>query len=150
MFFLFSCNAEVNTVNPQASSTIESSKKDGFFIQEYYLDSSSSDIVDIKEAWIEYKWKNEANVLSRSKVKTSGVQLNIKVNRFKQPDLDEKKHFITWEMEVSGIGVIGTGNGVYTIFINNGRVPDSLQVNIKEGKPGEEYIVTDSFKLNKK
>ncbi|HYF31809.1 MAG TPA: hypothetical protein VD993_11880 [Chitinophagaceae bacterium] len=144
--FLISCNADVNTVDPQASSSIENSKKDSFFIQEY---NSTSRFADVKEAWVEYKWKNEASLFSKSKVRTTGVQLNIKVNDFKNPEFDENEYFITWEMVVPGIGTIGTGNGVYSLSINTGRVPDSVKIEVKK-RVGDSYLVTDSFNLYRK
>ncbi|HYF30446.1 MAG TPA: hypothetical protein VD993_04955 [Chitinophagaceae bacterium] len=140
---LIACNAEVNTVNPQASTNIERSKMDNFFIREYYSDSKT---ISIEEAWIEHQWKNEASLFNSSKVRTTGVQLNIKVNNVKHPDLEENEYFITWQMIVPEIGTIGMGNGGYLLFIDNGRVPDSMKVVIKK-RAEDRDVVVDSFNL---
>lgn len=145
IFIVAGCNISVNTVDPQSSRNMLTSKKDGFFIAEYKLDTSYSRVVDINEVWVEQSWKNQANYAEKSKVKTGDNQLNVSIKKFDDDSLIHEKYFIDWEMEVPGVGIVGYSNGLYTLFVPG--VPDVVQVDIKQGHVGRGFVKTKSFRL---
>ena len=57
VLLIIGCNLNVNTVDTQASQSITASEQDSLFIKQYKTSSETS--CNVKEAWVEYAWKNE-------------------------------------------------------------------------------------------
>lgn len=120
--------AEVNTVDPQASPDIESSKRDGLFLKEYEINGSTGDLFQIKEAWVEHTWKNgyEDNIVKVKK--TSGAQLVLRIVDFSDSTLRNDRYLLDWEMKDSANGFFGKANGVYRKILRSSSLPDSFNI----------------------
>lgn len=151
LLFLSCCNMneEVNTVDPQASANIKSSKENNLFIREYYLDKNKTTRLNVVEVWLEYCWMNKVIESTSRKVKTSGIQINFKISDFNSSDINEDKYFIDWRMEVQNIGILGRGNNVYTLYINSEIIPDKLKIMIKKRIDGK-FVDLESFMIHSK
>jgi hypothetical protein len=131
IFSFMSCNLEVNTSDPQASSDIITSKKNGFFISEYIsAPLPNNTMFHISEAWVEAVWFNKIRNGKAMKEKSNGFQLNLKLSDFSNPELAEDKYLSSWEMKDGTGNVFGTGNGVYILFLKSGEVPDTFHIAI--------------------
>lgn len=147
MFFLGCNNAGINTVDPQASSDIKSSKYRSVFVDEYCL-LNVNKTVEVGECWLEYCWKNEIISSNKAITKTNGLQLNLKILKTASDPIKENRYLIDWRMEVEGIGVLGRGNGVYILFMNETPIRNSFTVLIKKRINGM-YKTIDSLILSK-
>lgn len=120
--------AVVNTVDPQASSDIESSKKHGPFLKEYEINGSTGDFFQIKEAWIEHTWKNGYEGNKVKVIKTSGVQLNLRLINFSDSTIRNDRYLLDWEMKDSANGFFGKANGIYRKILRSSNLPDSFNI----------------------
>ncbi len=150
LFLLFvSCgNIEVNTVNPQSSPSIEISKINRFYIRAYDQDTSVLNPIMAKEIWVEYCWKNEIDEGRVKKTKTGGMQINLAIDATLSKRFIDSKYFIDWRIEVPQIGVLGRGNGLYTLYLKNEIVPESISFYIQKRNRDGSYVVADSFKVS--
>ena len=144
MATLMGCNLEVNTVDPQASSTIEESKRDGFFLKEYKADQLRQGFFEIKEAWVEYVWKNQLVNDKIVKTKTGGLQLNLKLEMFMNNEFKEKRYLLDWEMKNTN-GFFGKSNGVYMLYLKDQELPDSFNITIGRIKNNVSAENVDQF-----
>src|ERR1700755_1010360 len=113
MIVSFGChNLEVNTTDPQASSDMNTSKQSGLFIQEYKLFQASNTNIKVKDAWIEYSWRNKLEGSKVVKLKTGGVQLNFNITGL--PGAFNTSNYLnTWQMKGRADGFVGRSNGLY-------------------------------------
>jgi hypothetical protein len=123
---------EINTVDPQASSDINQSKKNGFFLKEYRANKIPDNYFDVKEAWVEYIWKNELVDNRTVKVKTGGLQLNMRLERFNGNKIEDKRYLLDWEMKNASNGFMAKSNGVYRLFLKEQELPDSFDIVINK------------------
>lgn len=108
------CNScyEFNTATPQASSTILTSKEDGFYLSTANkLQTGDLDIID--SVWIEKVWHYK--VINGEKKKVSQSSNNQIVLRLKKTNKEFKKsdYFLEWEIKEKHFGDLGSGNGVF-------------------------------------
>ncbi|HEY4060512.1 MAG TPA: hypothetical protein VGM30_01355 [Puia sp.] len=99
LFFIMACNLEVNTSDPQASSDIKTSKQGGFFITDYFYSPLPTNMFNISEVWVESIWFNKIRDGKVVKEKSDGLQLNLKLNEFSNPDFADDKYILNWEMK---------------------------------------------------
>lgn len=123
---LASCNLDVDTSDPMASETISDSQRDGFFIKKYRA-SSLDTSCKIKEAWIEYSWKNEVKGFRVYKERLPGFQLNLSVTSL---PLNGNEYLFNWQMSDPTYGTFGTSNGCYVLHLHDEKVPDSFKINL--------------------
>jgi len=129
MVFNTACNLEINTVDPQASININDSKKDGLLISEYQSQEIPN-FFDIKEAWVEHVWFNKLSNGKTVKLKSSEIQLNLKLSDFLNPEFKEDKYIIRWAMKDKKNNFLGKSNGVYVMDLDNQKIMDSIYISI--------------------
>ncbi|KRD05405.1 hypothetical protein ASE21_20830 [Flavobacterium sp. Root901] len=108
-----SCN-EFNTATPQASSTISSSKENGFYISTANkLQTGDLDIID--SVWIEKVWHYK--VINGEKRKVALSPNNQVILKLKKTNTKFKKseYFLEWKIKEKHFGYVGSGNGVFMI-----------------------------------
>jgi len=132
--FVMSCNLEINTVDPQASIDIYSSKEDSFFIQEYQPALNSDSIFDFSEVWIERCWKYTIIENKKTKMKTDGLQLNFKLSKFNTAYFQPSNYLAGWDMVLRDNGYAGQSNGVFTIFLKQDDIPQNFDIIINKLK----------------
>lgn len=125
-----SCNSDVNTSDPQASSAIKYSKQDSFFIAEYESSEIHNQSFNISEAWVESVWFNKIKDGKVTKRKSSEHQLILKIKDFLNPELDNDKYLSKWEMQDDQRNIFGSGNGVYILFLKGNAIPDTFHISI--------------------
>jgi hypothetical protein len=131
---LIGCNPEINTVDPQASSAITESKKNGFFIKAYKVDQVPKDFFSVKEAWVEYVWKNKLVNGKAVKTKTDGLQLNLILDVFRGTEIVNNRYLLDWEMKDEINGFFGKSSNVYFLFLKGTELPDSFNITIGKVK----------------
>jgi hypothetical protein len=129
-----SCNLEVNTVDPQSSIDIRSSKADSFFILQYQIPLNLDSLFKIDEIWIEKSWKYAIEKNEKVKVLTGGLQLNIKISKFYSVNFQSNNYLLDWQMILKNNGYLGTSNGVFTAFIKQKEIPDSIEIDVNKLK----------------
>ncbi|MDB5255537.1 MAG: hypothetical protein JWM14_232 [Chitinophagaceae bacterium] len=119
---------EVNTVDPQASFSIESSKATHLFISEYTEEFSSEEHKYFERIWIEHAWKNK--IVERKVVKEilDGYQLVARVSKANNVYLKDSLYFINWELKFDDNTSFGKGNGVYSVFLQKKELPEKIKV----------------------
>lgn len=128
--FSISCNLEVNTSDPQSSRDIKSSIRDSFFIAEYGHPGDTNRLFKIDEAWVEYAWKNKIVDGEVVKKKLGGIQLNLKLSGFTNPEFTADTYIVKWNMEDDKKNWFGSGNGIYDLEIKDSVPPDSIRISI--------------------
>jgi hypothetical protein len=128
IFSLMSCNSDVNTTDPQASSAIKYSKKDSFFIAEYESSEIHNQSFNISEAWVESVWFNKSADGKVTKIKSSEHQLILKTKDFLNPELEKDKYLTKWEMQDDQRNIFGSGNGVYILLLKGNAIPDIFHI----------------------
>ena len=78
LIFNLNCNLDINTTDPQSSTSLTASKKDNLFLCEYGAKNISNSLFIVKAAWIESSWKNKLSYSRVKKTKTGSIQLNLK------------------------------------------------------------------------
>jgi len=121
---LFGCTLGINDVDPHTSKTIETSKKDGFFIAEYSIEQNPEGMFSIKEVWQEktwfYKIKNLFNSEKEIRTNTSKILLSL--------DL-ERNNTYTYETFSTKWGLLIEGTDKYVGYYGGNlgiRLPDTL------------------------
>ncbi|MGC4038628.1 MAG: hypothetical protein QM764_21880 [Chitinophagaceae bacterium] len=125
LIFLIACNFEVNTTDPQASISIETSKADHFFKKEYTVINDSGCV--IHEAWIEETWKIKIENGSVVKKGLSTHQLILQVDSL-PPEITYDNYVVKWQLEDSMYGILGSANGVYIMDLREGEFPKSFTI----------------------
>jgi hypothetical protein len=142
---------EVNTVSPQCSKNIETSKKENLFIAEYYLTKNEN---ANGSAWIEYVWKNTFNDKDLVKEKFDGYQLIIKKSVLEEKGFLEKDFINKWLLNVPNnqLQGSGSGNGNYLIYLAKKETPQKIIIDIVSKKDTTKNIskqIIDSIILYK-
>jgi hypothetical protein len=127
-----SCNLDVNTSDPQESTSISQSKKSDLFISEYELKTIDSPIFKIKEAWMEKSWKWEVNYGIKERVETGRYQLNLLLDSFIDSNFKNNEYGIKWKMENKLNGYFRSTGNVYTLSIKQLILPDTLNISIEQ------------------
>ena len=147
---IISCNLEVNTSDAQSSSNINESKQDGFFISEYNHSTIPNRIFNISEAWVETIWFNKIRQGKIVKEKSNGIQLNLKLNSFSDPEFTDDKYLLTWRMKDKYNHFVGKGNGVYIFSLENEIIPDTIHISILKINQDRTTTEVSRFLLYKK
>jgi hypothetical protein len=145
-----SCNLEVNTSDPQASTDIEVAKKDHFFITEYNTSPVPNNLFCISEAWIESVWFFKIRKGKVVKEKSNGLQLDLKLTGFSSPQFADNKYILTWEMKDDQGNGIGKGNGVYILPLKSVSIPDTIHISIYKTKEDMSISKVTQFALFRK
>lgn len=119
------CNNEINTVTPQASSSISSSKESGFLLSiAKKINNGELDIVD--SVWTEQVWRYEITNGQKKKVALSTN--NQVVLRLKETNKEFKKdnYFLEWKIEEKKYGDLASGNGVFMVRYPKDDEKDTL------------------------
>ncbi len=133
MMFFTGCGLEVNSVDPQASSSLHMSMDDKLFLQEYTVKDLPTDLFSVKEAWAEYVWKNKVDSNGKvTKVKTGGLQINLKCDGFMNKEFRNEKYLIDWEMVDENKNYFGKSNGVYILFLKGEELPDRVDMAVNK------------------
>jgi hypothetical protein len=126
-----SCNLELNTVDPQVSASIEQSKDNNFFLQEYSVIHSSCQ-AKIREVWVEFTWKNALVGGKLTKQKLGGQQLLLRFEDYDSTLMPKNKYLILWEIEESEYGSFGSSNGNYDLQLKKGDLPNKFHIVIRK------------------
>ncbi|MFN1217845.1 hypothetical protein ACKW6Q_12830 [Chryseobacterium kwangjuense] len=119
------CCNEFNTATPQASSTIITSKENGFYLSTgNKLRTGELDIID--SVWIEKVWHYK--VINGEKKKISLSSNNQVVLKLKKTNEEFKKnnYFLEWKIEEKHFGDLASGNGVFIMRYPNTTKIDTL------------------------
>lgn len=115
---------EVNTATPQASSSILSSKQNGFFLSSaYQLHPGALDIID--SVWNERVWRYEVVDGQKKKIALSNNQIILKLKET-QKDFKKSDYFLDWRMAEKHYGDLGTANGVFRVRYSKNDKIDTL------------------------
>ena len=147
--FLMSCNLEINTTDPQASSNIAESKTSGFFIAQYHPSPIPDNIFVVEQAWIETVWFNKIVSGKVVKAKSNQIQFNLKLTNFSSRDFANDKYILNWEMKDHEGHGVGTGNGVYILELKGQSIPDSIQLSIYKIGKDDAPSKVNSFELTR-
>ena len=147
---LFSCNAGVNTSDPQASSNIQSSKKDNFFKVLYSCRTDSGVNIKVSEAWVESVWFNKIQDGKAIKEKNNEYQLNLKIDSFPIAGLKKAEYIVKWEMKDAANNTFGAGNGVFILFLQK-MIPDSIRISVlRYGNDSAQNIISQMTAIREK
>lgn len=127
----------VDTTNPQASRSIEESKKNNIFVREAHADQRPDSLI-VEEAWIEKSWYNDYVGNKLIKTITNGCQLVFKIKQVAGCKflLDNYFHWaMLEEWSGSSVGVqlyrgFFTSSGVYVFHLKNCELPTHLTFNL--------------------
>ncbi|MEN2413178.1 hypothetical protein [Flavobacterium mesophilum] len=107
------CCNEFNTATPQASSTILSSKENGFYLSTAKkLKTGDLNIIDA--VWIEKVWHYKVIKGEKRKVALSPnnqIVLRLKTSK----EFKKSEYFLEWKIEEKHFGYLGSGNGVFML-----------------------------------
>ncbi|OJV54981.1 MAG: hypothetical protein BGO31_16735 [Bacteroidetes bacterium 43-16] len=137
---LFGCTLGVNEVNPQASKSIEESKNDGFFINEYMAIQEPKRLFDIVEVWEEKVWYNKViNLFKKTKVASGNNSswIVIKTKETSQSPYVYANYSTEWQLSESGnlTSSVGYAGGLLTVSLKETvSFPDSLRLVLKKGQ----------------
>ncbi|MFN8291993.1 MAG: hypothetical protein U0U70_17190 [Chitinophagaceae bacterium] len=133
MIFFTRCGLEVNSVDSQASSSLQMSIDDKLFLQEYTVKDLPTDLFTVKEAWAEYVWKNKVDSNGKvTKMKTGGLQINLKCDGFMNKEFKSDKYLFDWEMLDGDKNYFGKSNGVYILFLKGEELPDKINMSVNK------------------
>ena len=127
-----SCNIDVDTSNPQASSNITLSKKNNFFVSEYKLENIDTSIFKIKEAWVEKCWKYKLNYGFKEKEQTGGYQLNLLLENFNLTTINSRSYGTKWLMEDNLNRYFGQSANLFTLNTCLQNLPDTFKIIIDQ------------------
>ena len=150
IIFSTACNLEVNTSDPQASIGIEVAKEDHFFITEYNPSTVPNNLFSISEAWVESVWFYKIRNGKAVKEKSDGLQLDLKLSGFSNPQFPDNKYILAWEMKDDQGNGIGKGNGVYILPLKSVSIPDTIHVSIYKTKKNMSATKVTQFALFRK
>ena len=123
------CNLEVNTVDPQASSSINESKNQKVFLKQYNVLSKDTSCL-VNEAWVEYAWKNELDDSKKIRKELGGTQLVLNLDLQKLP-VEINGYLISWELIESTYGKFGSSNGVFVLNLKGQVHPNKFQIYLR-------------------
>ena len=150
MTFVLSCNMEINTVDPQASTGVDMSKQYGFFITEYRSQDLGNKFVNINELWAEHVWFNKIKKGKIVREGTEEVQLNFKVDSFYNPNFVQENYMIDWIMKDAKGSSIGQSNGLFNLIFKETNAPDSIEISICKFRKDRTLDSVFQFRLAKK
>jgi hypothetical protein len=127
-----SCNLEVNTSDPQASTDIESSRKDGFLVRKYEHFSDIDSLFKIQEAWIEHSWKYSLVGNKKVKEKFDDLQFDFKLSKFKGPFFRDDNYLVDWRIQNDTNEYVGQSNGVYVLFLKGTEIPKKISFTVRK------------------
>jgi len=122
---------EVNTSDPQASSDIKKSKDNGLFLKEYEVAEVTGNFFEVKEAWVEYTWRNGFEGNELRKIKTGRTQLTLKLINYLDSNIKSDNYLFDWEMNDIVNGSLGS-SGVYSVSLEDQQLPDSFTIIINK------------------
>ena len=115
---------EINTVTPQASGSILSSKLNGFYISSAYnLYLGKLDIID--SVWIERVWRYEVVDGHKKRIELSNHQIILRLKNT-QKEFKKDNYFLEWRIEEKHFGNLGSGNGVFMVRYPKNEKIDTL------------------------
>ncbi len=129
LLLFISCNLDVNTVDTQASETISKSKRNALFLKQYKALPQTS--CNVKEAWVEYAWKNELENGKVNKRKLNEYQLVISLDLDKV-HVNKSDYLINWELSEKNFGTLGSANGVYILRLKNKELPSNFTIALNQ------------------
>jgi hypothetical protein len=150
--FLFgsSCSYDINTVDPQSSTSIALSKKDGLYVCEFSADNGLGFVSRVDEAWVEIVWFNQLTGGKREKRKIDEVQLSLKLKDFSDSNFKRDEYIVNWLMKDNKDKVLGRSNGVYVLPLDKKQIPDSIRISVcKLGDNREVAACVYQFTLRK-
>jgi len=148
--FLFACNFDVNTSDPQQSINIAQSKENRLFVSAFDLMNTDTSIFKIKEAWIEKCWRWEADFWKKKHLVTGGYQFNILLDSFHNTTFNEGNYNLNWMMKNNpNDGYFGK-QYTYFLFLKKEIVPDTLKVLILKVSENGRSEIFGNFTLKKK
>lgn len=150
LLFFSRCNFDVDTSDPQASSSIMISKKNNLFLSEYKSTPNYFSIFKIREAWIEKSWRNQLNYWQVVKEETGGNQLNLILDSFINPKFKNDEYILNWRMEDNVNGSLGKSGNVYSLFLKEQYLPDTFNITIEQINEDRTTKNLDTFKIIKK
>ncbi len=129
-FLFWVCHLlEINTVDPQASSSIKESKNAFLFLKEYKAISTiPKHLFSIEEVWAEYDWKNKIVGCKVTKRKGDTRQINLKINIPKGSYYKRNPYLIKWYMKTSSGEFLSQAGDIYSIMSSYEQLPDSLNI----------------------
>lgn len=137
---LFGCTLEVNEVNPQASTSIEESEKDGFFIAEYTAIQEPEGLFDIVEVWEEKVWYNKVvSYFKKTKVvaDNNSSWILVKVKETPQSQYVYANYSREWQLsEPENLTYsLGYAGDLLTASLRDSiSSPDTIRLILKKGK----------------
>jgi len=149
--FLFgsSCSYDINTVDPQSSTSIANSKRDGMYVCEYSPEGGLVTISSVKEAWVEHVWYNQVSVGNRKKRRIDEVQLNLNLGDFKDSSLRRDEYLVNWLMKDDMDRVLGMSNGLYVLSLDKRQIPETIRVSVCKIGQNREATYVFQFRLKK-
>ena len=123
---------EINTATPQASSSLEESKKNNFFIKEYKVLGDKEDFFKVKEAWVEFAWKYQLRNGKKTMKRFNEIQLVMKLSNFNSEKIREGDYLVNWQIDEISHGTVGSGNYVYDLSLSSIELPDTLTFFVKD------------------
>jgi hypothetical protein len=112
---------EVNTATPQASSSILSSKQNGFYLSgAYKLYPGKLDIID--SVWNERVWRYVVVNGQKKRITLSNNQFILKLKKT-QKGFEKDDYFLDWKITEKHYGDLGSGNGVFMVrYAKNDKI----------------------------
>lgn len=132
MIFINGCNSQVNTTDPQISKNIQESKKNGVFLKQYFIESTTDKNIILEEAWTEKTWFYEIHNGKAIKVQKYGCRLCFNLKQ--TPDLKYNlKNLNNWLMDCPKIDFyVGIAYGVYELSYQDCNIPDTVSLDLIE------------------
>ncbi len=131
---LSGCNLEVNTTNPQLSSSLFESINKGVFVCAFKASQLSTSKLDfiVEEAWVERVWKYSINSNNQRDVEIFDQRMLVIKGKNKDHELSSEKYLFTWFLEDEKDNSFQTQNGVYGVQLKDGKIPGQIKVYIKQ------------------
>jgi len=128
VLLMVGCIDEFNTATPQASSSILSSKQNGFYLSSAYkLQPGILDIVD--SVWNERVWRYQVVDGQKKKIALSNNQIVLRLKT--QKDFEKSNYFLDWKIEEKHYGDLGSGNGVFMVRYPKNDKIDTLHFSLR-------------------
>lgn len=119
---------EVNTVTPQASQSVLSSKQSGFYqsgAHKLYFG-----VLDIIESvWVERNWRYDVANLKKKKIPLTGSQIILKIKDLPK-DFQKSDYLLNWSIKEKHLGNLASGNGVFILDYSRNEAVDTLSFQI--------------------
>jgi hypothetical protein len=149
ILFGSSCRYDINTVDPQSSTSIAYSKRDGLYVCEFLAENGIRFDPSVEEAWVEHVWFNQLTIGKWAKRKTDEVQLSLKLRDFSDSNFKRDRYIVSWLMKDNKNKVLGRYNGVYVLPLDKNQIPDSISISVCKLADNREATCVYKFTLKK-